>query len=92
MDELPAFMDRRPNGRARAYWMAHSKCPGGRIPHIWAEENMHKYLAKAQQLDKEEGICTPARGLQNYPKPGVRRRCREPDNVLYGLDRPAEYE
>lgn len=74
--EIPGFLDRSSNGRCRAYWMAHERCPGGRNPHDWAMENMDKFLKKALELDRKEGTLPACRGASGTRKPRVRQRVR----------------
>lgn len=84
--EIPPFLDRRPNGRCRAFWMAHKNCPGNRNPHDYANERWRRYLPKALEKDKEEGRCPPCRSLGPESKKQVapvrvRRRVRPPAEV-----------
>ena len=78
-DDIPPFLDRRANGRRRAYWMAYSSCPGDRNPGEWAMANYKKFLKRAKAVDEREGADTrwtvPA---PSEPARPIRKRTRAP--------------
>lgn len=81
-DEIPPFLDRGLNGRARAYWTAHRRCPGDRIPHEYAMQNYKRFLARALERDLAEGKMPAHAALGEWPKPKeapVRRRQPPPE-------------
>lgn len=62
--EIPGFLDARRNGRCRAWWTAHERCPGNRNPYEYAQEHMHKYVEEAARIDNKEGMlpcCRPGK-------------------------------
>ena len=61
--EIPPPFDRRPNGRGRAYWMAHESCPPNRNRHEYAMENWMKFWERAKKLDAVDGLCRPLGGM-----------------------------
>lgn len=72
-DEIPPFLDRRLNGRCRAYWFAASKCPPSRNGHEFAMGTYHKYIERSRKVDEREGLpkCMKL-------SPGHRVRSRAP--------------
>lgn len=79
-DEIPPFLDRRLNGRCRAYWHAASKCPPSRNAHEYAMQTYHKFIDKMRVVDEREGVpkCLrlsgPPRVRSRAPQPVVRTR------------------
>ena len=80
MDELPPNLDKRANGRCRAYWMAYDHSPGNRNPFEWGLENFTKFLGKAAILDQEEGMLKACNSYRKGPKP-IRTRKRRKNRV-----------
>ena len=74
--EPPPFLDRRPNGRCRAYWRAHQRCPGNRNPHSYAMDHYQAFVEDLAKLDETEGKIAPCRSLGPERDPGVRKRER----------------
>lgn len=61
-ETLPPNLDRRPNGRCRAYWLAYDHAPSRSSPFEWAIKNFDKFLNKAKELDEKDGMlpcCRP---------------------------------
>lgn len=77
--EIPGFLDARPNGRCRAWWMAHERCPGNRNPYEYAQEHMDGYVEEAARIDKEQGMLPCCRPGKREKKPAtnpIRTRTR----------------
>ena len=67
--------DRRPNGRCRAYYMAHDKCPGTKVGYGWATEKFGQYVEEAKKLDLSEGML-PCCNSNPFPPKPIRKRTR----------------
>ena len=77
--EIPPQMDRRPNGRCRAYWMAWEACPPKNNPHDWAVKHWEDHWAKAKKLDAKDGPVPACKPLKGRPPP-PRTRTRKVDD------------
>ena len=77
-DDLPPFLDHRPNGRCRAYWTAYEHSPGNKVPATYAIETFNKFLEESKKLDDSVGMmtcCKPFPGWKKELKP-IRTRNR----------------
>ena len=71
-DLLHPFLDRRPNGRCRSFWIAHEVCPGNMNGWDYASKNYEKFLEKAIKLDEKDGMlpcCKPQKWDRDAPTP-----------------------
>lgn len=75
---MPHFLDRLPNGRCRAWWMAHGACPGNQNPHDWATEHVGRFLAKAAKLDVDRGMVPGCRAAGMGARDAVKKPLPEP--------------
>ena len=79
-DLLPPNFDRRPNGRCRAFWVAHECCPGHLNPWEYASKNYEKFLEKAVKLDEKDGMlpcCKPQKWDKKKKLKPIRNRVRK---------------
>lgn len=75
-EDIPPFLDRRPNGRARAFWLCHDAAPGHVNAWEHAEKNYLKYLDKAAILDEKEGLLPCCKDYSKPKLKPVRQRSR----------------
>lgn len=76
--EILHFMDHRPNGRCRAWWMARDACPGHKNSYEYAIDNVEKFVARAAKLDAKNGLvsgCREPKLMEAIQRP-IRRRTR----------------
>ena len=79
-DLLPPSLDRRPNGRCRAHWVAYDRCPGSLNPWTYALKNYEKFLNEAIKLDEKEGMlpcCKPQKWDKQKKLKPIRTRVRK---------------
>lgn len=75
--DIPASLDRRPNGRRRAWLMAKDACPvEGGNPYDYADMHVDEYLERAVLLDQEEETLPLHTPTDESPPKPIRKRIR----------------